>query len=125
MRPMNSVTRTMHRSMHRFLHRTMTGAAGVVLAVLLASCGGGGGNPGICAGSAQVCAAGDNYNTLSGETLALEPTPSTSTGSSTSSTSTDTAVCSQFLDQAAAQQYFFTHNAPQLDTDGDGIACNN
>jgi hypothetical protein len=96
----------------------------VVLGVLLlASCGGGGGNPGICAGSAQVCADGGNSNTLSGETLALEPTPSTTTGSTT--TSTDTAVCSQFLDQAAAQQYFFSHNAPQLDPDGDGIACNN
>ena len=36
----------------------------VVLAALLAACGGGGGNPGQCFGSAEVCAEGDNPNSV-------------------------------------------------------------
>ena len=36
----------------------------IVLAALLAACGGGGGNPGQCFGSAEVCAEGDNPNSV-------------------------------------------------------------
>jgi len=35
----------------------------------------------------------------------------------------DSAKCSDFANRREAQQYFNTHDAPQLDGDNDGLAC--
>ena len=37
--------------------------------------------------------------------------------------STDSATCSDFATHTTAQNYFNTHDAPQLDSDHDGLAC--
>jgi ABC-type glycerol-3-phosphate transport system substrate-binding protein len=37
--------------------------------------------------------------------------------------SADSTTCANFATQSQAQQYFNTHDAPQLDADHDGIAC--
>lgn len=105
---------------HPKRHLWAAASSAMVFAVLAAGCGGGGGNPGACFGSTQVCEAGTSTTPGSGGSLSTTP----STSSTTTSTTADTAVCSQFATQTEAQAYFFSHTAPQLDPDGDGLACN-
>jgi hypothetical protein len=54
-------------------------AGALALAGLLAACGGGGGNPGTCHGSPEVCAEGQDSPPTTGTT-------STTTGANTSTT---------------------------------------
>ena len=64
-------------------------AAGMVILGALSACGGGGGNPGECLGSPEVCAEGDNPNfTNTTTTPPLTPTPSTPSTNSTTTTTT-------------------------------------
>ncbi|HEX2548150.1 MAG TPA: hypothetical protein VHL79_24910 [Ramlibacter sp.] len=62
----------------------------LALAAMLTACGGGGGNPGLCAGSAQVCLDGDNPNFANngGSVGATEAVPNTSTPSTATTSST-------------------------------------
>ncbi|MDB5956891.1 hypothetical protein [Ramlibacter sp.] len=60
----------------------------VLCAVALAACGGGGGNPGTCSGSAAECVSNGNPNVSTGPSSGITNTPDTSTPSTTSTTTT-------------------------------------
>ena len=70
------------------------------------ACGGGGGNPGVCAGSDAVCGVGQGNASTPG-------TPASDSANLT---------CASFGTQAEAQ-LAFTFGARQLDPNNNGIAC--
>lgn len=100
--------------MHLLRRLPVLALALVLCLPALSSCGGGGGNPGQCFGSDEVC--GEGRGTQS---TAATPVPST-TGTGLPS---GNATCSSFSTQAAAQAALAAGNT-ELDPNGDGIACN-
>lgn len=90
--------------------------AGILALPLLPGCGGGGGNPGACQGSAEVCEGrnSDNVPTVGAST----PTTSTPTTGGSGG-----VTCASFSSQQQAQ-VALAGGAFQLDPNGDGIACN-
>ena len=90
----------------------------VLTIALLAACGGGGGNPGQCNGSAEVCGLGNSSGSSSTSGISVGISPDTST-----TVPPITVTCSVFVYQEDAQAFFNANNARQLDADNDGIAC--
>jgi hypothetical protein len=94
----------------------------LALAASLTACGGGGGNPGTCSGSALVCGSGQPVaSSAAPETYT--PVPAASLGSIT---------CPEILalnggDKTAAlaaAQDAYRRGRTDLDGDNDGLACN-
>lgn len=98
--------------------RIFTGAA--LLALSLGGCGGGGDNAGTCFGSDEVCGAGRG-TTTGGAGLATGTPPATP--ASGNENDLRNLTCASFSTPAAAQAALAA-GATQLDSDGDGIACN-
>jgi hypothetical protein len=83
--------------------------AGILSVSGLSGCGAGGGNPGACLGSAEVCE-GNNSSTVPQNT-AVPDQPGA------------LVTCASFATQQEAQAAFAA-GATQLDSNGDGLACN-
>jgi hypothetical protein len=81
----------------------------LTLAASLTACGGGGGNPGTCSGSALVCGGGSGVQAVSAAPLV-------------DASRISTVICADMASLAQALAYLAA-GATQLDADSDGKPC--
>ena len=101
--------------------KTLISSSLLPLLVLLGGCGGGGDNPGACFGSDEVC--GTTRSTGSGAAGLTTGSGTTGTGTTGNQNDLRNLTCASFSTPAAAQAALAA-GATQLDSNGDGIACN-
>ena len=106
--------------------KTLISSSLLPLFILLGGCGGGGDNPGACFGSDEVCGTGRSSTSgAAGLATGSGNTGTGTTGTGTTGNQNDlrNLTCASFSTPAAAQAALAA-GATQLDSNGDGIACN-